>query len=139
MARQFKLTSSRTSIPHLPILTRFLFIRSNILPGVAIITCTERKRDSSQSNTRHHTQFLSPSRGSPPPPMVHMLMLRSPGSQSRIISSFRFVPPVVTITLSPKCLLISMQIWLVWRASSRVGTMTRAVTNNTEQCNRKDT
>lgn len=66
MARQFKLTSSRTSIPHLPILTRFLFIRSNILPGVAIITCTERKRDSSQSNTRHHTQFLSPSRGSPP-------------------------------------------------------------------------
>lgn len=136
MARQFKLTSSRTSIPHLPILTRFLFIRSNILPGVAIITCTERKRDSSQSNTRHHTQFLSPSTPHPP---VHMLMLRSPGSQSRIISSFRFVPPVVTITLSPKCLLISMQIWLVWRASSRVGTMTRAVTNNTEQCNRKDT
>lgn len=44
MAKLVKLTSSRTSIPHLPILTRFLFIRSNILPGVAIITCTERKR-----------------------------------------------------------------------------------------------
>lgn len=40
---QKKLTSSKTSIWHFPIFTKFLFMRSNILPGVAIITCTERK------------------------------------------------------------------------------------------------
>ena len=46
---------------------------------------------------------------------------------NRMISSRKFVPPVVTITFkSPMCLLNSMAICDVCRASSRVGTRTIA-------------
>ena len=44
-----------------------------------------------------------------------------------MISSFKSVPPVVTIMRISKCLASSMQIWLVWSASSRVGTTIKAV------------
>lgn len=50
-----------------------------------------------------------------------------PVSSSLIMSSRRLVPPVVAMTLTPPmCLLTWMQIWLTWRASSLVGTMTTA-------------
>ena len=42
------------------------------------------------------------------------------------MSSFRSVPPVVTIMRMSKCLASSIQIWLVCRASSRVGTTINA-------------
>lgn len=43
------------------------------------------------------------------------------------MSSRRLVPPVVAITFTPPmCLLTWMQIWLICRASSLVGTMTSA-------------
>ena len=47
------------------------------------------------------------------------------GLSSRRISSRRSVPPVVARTFNPQCLPISIQIWEVWRANSRVGTKTR--------------
>lgn len=50
-----------------------------------------------------------------------------PVSSSLMMSSRRLVPPVVAITFTPPmCLLTWMQIWLTCRASSLVGTMTKA-------------
>ena len=46
-----------------------------------------------------------------------------PGSYSLIMSSLRLVPPVVTITLAPICFDNSINIWLVCKANSLVGTM----------------
>lgn len=47
-------------------------------------------------------------------------------SLRRIMSSFRPVPPVVTMTLTPRCLPRVLQTCDVCRASSRVGTRMRA-------------
>lgn len=52
----------------------------------------------------------------------------SPFWKILIMSSRRLVPPVVTMTLTSMCFASSIQIWLVWRANSRVGTITRAET-----------
>ena len=49
-----------------------------------------------------------------------------PGSYNLMMSSFKLVPPVVTIHLQPRYLLSSIQMWLVWRANSLVGTMINA-------------
>lgn len=47
-------------------------------------------------------------------------------SLRRMMSSLRPVPPVVTITLMPRCLPRVLQTCDVWSASSRVGTSIRA-------------
>lgn len=44
-----------------------------------------------------------------------------------MISSFKSVPPVVTITFIFRCFDSSTQIWLVCSASSRVGTIINAI------------
>lgn len=50
-----------------------------------------------------------------------------PVSSSLMMSSRRLVPPVVAITFTPPmCLLTWIHIWLTCRASSLVGTMTKA-------------
>lgn len=54
-------------------------------------------------------------------------LINLPVSSSLMMSSRRFVPPVVAITLTPPmCLLTWIHIWLTCRASSLVGTMTKA-------------
>lgn len=50
-----------------------------------------------------------------------------PISSRRMMSSLRLVPPVVAMTFTPPiCLLMSIHIWLICRANSRVGTITMA-------------
>lgn len=49
------------------------------------------------------------------------------------MSSFRLVPPVVTITSTPRCLPSSLQTCDVWRASSRVGTRRSAARASSDQ------
>lgn len=48
------------------------------------------------------------------------------GSERRTISSRRVVPPVVTITLTPRCFPNVLHTWDVCKANSRVGTKIRA-------------
>lgn len=95
--------------------TPFL-IRSRILPGVAMTTCTdgwENKHERLQQKT---------GKG-----FLRLAIL--PVSSRRMMSSRRFVPPVVAMTLTPpRCLAIWMEIWLTCRANSRVGTKTSART-----------
>lgn len=58
-----------------------------------------------------------------------------PVSSSLMMSSRRFVPPVVAITFTPPmCLLTWIHIWLTCRASSLVGTMTNAENRWTKIC-----
>lgn len=47
-------------------------------------------------------------------------------SFNRIMSSINPVPPVVTMTLIPRCFPSVLQTWDVWSANSRVGTRRRA-------------
>ena len=65
-----------------------------------------------------HTSFMARSRIRPGGRNhdMHDLQCR------RMMSSRRLVPPVVTMTSTPRCLPSSLQTWLVCRASSRVGT-----------------
>ncbi len=63
-----------------------------------------------------------------------------PVSSSLMMSSRRFVPPVVAITFTPPmCLLTWIHIWLTCRASSLVGTMTKAGENTNKQKKKIDT
>ncbi len=71
---------------------------------------------------------------------IHCLKLIIPGLYNLIISSFKLVPPVVTMTCRPlRCLPSSLHICDVCRASSLVGTNTSAITpsNITLQSNTK--
>ncbi len=68
----------------------------------------------------------------------NLCKLRSlPVSSSLMMSSRRLVPPVVAITFTPPmCLLTWIHIWLTCRASSLVGTMTKAGKTEKHFCDR---
>lgn len=106
-----RITSSRTIIWIWSTFATPFLMRSRILPGVAITTCTA-KRGSCQLD-------LGPrklSRGEGPEACLGQRSTATPPaslpvSSSRIMSSRRLVPPVVAITLAPPiCLLTWIQI-----------------------------
>lgn len=124
-------TSSITIIWTLSALATPFFIRSSSLPGVAITTCTkEKQKIQKKYNDTFHVGRKSKYT------FNNLNLFRKyveesfsglPVSSRRMMSSLRLVPPVVAMTFTPPmCLLMLMHIWLICRASSRVGTITMA-------------
>lgn len=84
---------------------------------------------SMEQSFKTHTPFLARSSILPGVPTS-----KCTGWYSLIMSSFKLVPPVETMTWIFKCFPSSLQTWDVWRANSRVGTrITTALRDNRQQ------
>lgn len=81
-----------------------------------------------EQSFKTHTPFFARSRILPGVPTSKWT-----GWYSLIMSSFKLVPPVVTMTWIFRCFPSSLQTWDVWRANSRVGTRIIAAYGSTEQ------